>query len=43
VASGALPGLAALDIAALGPTVVAPGYLAGGDTLLTLRRRYQRR
>jgi len=35
--------IAALDIAALGPTVVAPGYLAGGDTLLTLRRRYQRR
>ena len=43
VATGRVPGLATLDIAALGPTVVAPGYLAGGDALLGLRRRYQRR
>jgi NADH dehydrogenase len=43
VATGAVPGLSALGVQALGPTVVAPGYLGGGDALLGLRARLRRR
>lgn len=43
VATGRLPGLDALGIAATGPAAVAPGYLGTGDRLLVLRERYRRR
>ena len=43
VASGRLPGLAALGITPTGPTAVAPTYLGPGDQHLTLRRQYWRR
>ncbi|MEK9951363.1 MAG: complex I NDUFA9 subunit family protein [Curvibacter sp.] len=43
VASGRLPGLAALGLTPAGPGTVAPGYLGTGDRLLTLRERYRRR
>jgi NADH dehydrogenase len=43
VASGRVPGLAALGIVPTGPAAVAPGYLGDGDPLLRLRSRFQRR
>ena len=43
VASGRVPGLAALGITPTGPTAVAPGYLGAGDRHLTLRSQYRRR
>jgi len=43
VASGRLPGIAALGITPTGPTAVAPAYLGPGDRHLTLRSRYSRR
>jgi NADH dehydrogenase len=43
VATGRVPGLAALGITATGPGAVAPGYLGIGDRLLGLRERYRRR
>jgi len=44
VASGRVPGLAALGITPTGPAAVAPRYLGpAGDPLLTLRSRFRRR
>ena len=43
VASGRLPGLAALGITPTGPTAVAPSYLGPGDRHVTLRSQYWRR
>ncbi len=43
VASGRVPGLAALGITPVGPRAVAPAYLSGVDPLTGLRERYQRR
>jgi uncharacterized protein YbjT (DUF2867 family) len=43
VATGRLPGLLTLGITPAGPGSIAPGYLAGGDPLLALRKRYRRR
>ncbi len=43
VATGRVPGLAALGITPTGPATVAPGYLGNGDPLLQLRSRFRRR
>ncbi len=43
VATGRVPGLAALGIAPTGPAAVAPAYLGNGDPLLQLRNRFRRR
>lgn len=43
VATGCVPGLAALGIAPTGPAAVAPAYLGNGDPLLQLRDRFRRR
>ncbi len=43
VATGRVPGLAALGITPTGPAAVAPAYLGDGDPLLQLRSRFRRR
>lgn len=43
VATGHVPGIAALGITPTGPTAVAPGYLNPGDRHVTLREQYRRR
>ncbi len=43
VASGRVPGFAALGITPTGPAAVAPGYLGPGDRLLQLRNQFRRR
>lgn len=43
VATGRVPGFAALGIPPTGPAAVAPGYLGDGDPLLGLRSRFRRR
>lgn len=43
VATGRVPGFAALGITPTGPATVAPGYLGTNDRLLALREHYRRR